>query len=320
MKPLMMDVKVSDVVQVAESIKRFEFERVGGGLFPTFSGGSHVLVEMDFGNHKHSNPYSLMGHPYKNDRYMISVALAENSRGGSRYMHEQVAPGMKMRLGMPINLFQLVWTARKHLMFAGGIGITPFMAQMAQLNGIAGQEFELYYSVRNQNTGAYCHEITERYGDRVHISCSEQDGHLDFDEILRYQPLGTHIYVCGPQPMIDAAFDAARRLGWHESVLHSEFFLAPAAGMPFDVELAQSGITVHVLGDQSILEAVEEAGVDAPCLCRGGSCGQCETAVLEMDGAIEHHDHFLSDEEKEACEAIMVCVSRFSGKRLVLDL
>ena len=92
-----------------------------------------------------------------------------------------------------------------------------------------------------------------------------------------------------------------------------------AMGNPFDVELAASGVTVTVGAAQSILEAMEAAGVDAPYLCRGGACGQCETAVIRCDGHIHHHDHWLTPEDKASNRKIMPCVSRFEGKSLVLD-
>ena len=61
------------------------------------------------------------------------------------------------------------------------------------------------------------------------------------------------------------------------------------------------------------------AGVDAPYLCRGGACGQCETNVHKCEGTILHRDHWLTPEEHAANRKIMPCVSRFEGKTLVID-
>jgi ferredoxin len=89
--------------------------------------------------------------------------------------------------------------------------------------------------------------------------------------------------------------------------------------VPFDVTLALSGKQIHVGEQQSLLEAIEAAGVDAPYLCRGGVCGQCETNVVSCDGKFVHNDHFLSEEEHRGGKKIMPCVSRFEGKSLVLE-
>jgi ferredoxin len=102
--------------------------------------------------------------------------------------------------------------------------------------------------------------------------------------------------------------------------VHWEKFLAPPAGDPFEVSLARSGVRVRVGEHESILEAVEAADVDAPYLCRGGVCGQCETRVLEFDGTLEHNDEFLTADERERGEQLMICMSRFHGRALVLDL
>ena len=142
---------------------------------------------------------------------------------------------------------------------------------------------------------------------------------IDLKALLKGQPLGTHIYICGPKGMIAWVRSTAEAMGWPSRAVHSEEFLAPPVGKPFEVELAASGKTITVGAAQSLLEAIEAAGVEAPYLCRGGACGQCETDVLGCDGHIEHNDHWLSDEQKASGKKIMPCVSRFGGKSLVLD-
>jgi dimethylamine monooxygenase subunit B len=138
--------------------------------------------------------------------------------------------------------------------------------------------------------------------------------------VLGGQPLGTHLYVCGPVGFNDAARLAARELGWTPSHIHSEQFLSPPAGAAFEAHLARSGKRIDVSPETSLLEAIEQAGILAPQSCRGGACGQCETEVLEADGQIQHHDVFLSDAAKARGQSIMLCVSRLQGRRIVLNL
>ena len=120
--------------------------------------------------------------------------------------------------------------------------------------------------------------------------------------------------------MIDFCLRTAREAGWPKENLHSERFLAPPPGQKFDAELVRSGKTVTVGEHQSILEAIEEAGIDAPYMCRGGACGQCETGVVTCDGKLLHHDVYLTNEEKASGRKVMICVSRFEGNTLHLDL
>lgn len=311
-------VTVTDVVKVNELVTRFRFARTDGGLMPTFSGGAHTVVEMNDHGTTRLNPYSLMSDPSDRSAYTISVRRDDAGRGGSLFMHNHVTPGTEMVISNPVNLFALDLRARKHLMIAGGIGITPFLAQIKQLSASNGR-FELHYSVRSKALGSYVDELTEHYTQNVHVYYDDQNQAIDLEHLLDGQPLGTHIYVCGPKGMINWVRGKAEELGWPREAVHHEEFLSPASGKPFEVKLAVSNKVITVGEHQSLLEAIEAAGVDAPYLCRGGACGQCETNVIGYDGKFLHNDHWLSDEERASGQKIMPCVSRFEGKTLVLD-
>lgn len=313
-----IDVTVAEVVDVNALIRRFRFVRTGGGALPTFSGGAHIVVDMDDHGTRRLNPYSLMSDPNDTSSYTISVRRDDQGRGGSLYMHNHVRPGLRMQVGHPVNLFPLDLRGRKHLMIAGGIGITPFLAQMAQL-AARGERFELHYAARSRSLMAYADDLAARYGDRAHLYFDDQGQAIDLASLLATQPLGTHLYACGPKPMLNWVRDTARAMGWPDGAVHHEEFLAPPVGKPFDVELRASGIRLRVEGNQSLLEAIEKAGVEAPYLCRGGACGQCETEVLAADGVLEHNDHWLTAEQKASGTKIMPCVSRCRGGTLVLD-
>ena len=87
---------------------------------------------------------------------------------------------------------------------------------------------------------------------------------------------------------------------------------------PFQVVLQQSELTLTVPPDRSILSVVEEAGVGVLSSCAEGTCGTCETAVL--DGVPDHRDSVLDEEARQAQDCMMICVSRSCTSRLVLDL
>lgn len=313
-----IDVIVSDVVEVNSLIKRFHFKRTDGQDLPAFSGGAHIVIEMQDGDDRRRTPYSLMSSPFDTRDYQVSIRRDDNGRGGSLYMHNKVTPGMAMKISYPANLFPLDLRAKKHLLIAGGIGITPFLAHSVQLDRMDAN-YELHYGVRSPALGAYLGELATSLGHRMHAYFDDQQQFIDFNTLFGQQPAGTHLYVCGPTPMIDKALDAARHMGWPEAHIHFEHFAKSPPGEPFTVELSTSGLTVDVGREQSMLEAIEAAGVDAPYLCRGGACGQCETKVLACDGELLHEDHWLDDEEKASGQKIMPCVSRFNGQRLVLE-
>ena len=315
-----MPVRVAKIVAVADKVKRFRFERSDDQPMPIFSGGAHVIVSMRDGSVLRRNPYSLMSPPADTGGYEISVLRVEKSRGGSAFLHEKLKEGDSLTLSQPVNLFACDHRARKHILMAGGIGITPFIAMMDQLER-EGQAFELHYAVRTRTHGAYWKQLQDRYGaHRIKIYCDAENLFIPTGDILANQPLGTHLYVCGPAGMINGVLGKARALGWPKQNLHSEEFLAPPPGKPFQAILARSKRTIEVAAHQSILEAVEAAGIDAPYLCRGGACGQCETGVISCDSELEHNDHFLEADDKAASKKIMICVSRIKGDTVTLDL
>lgn len=312
-------VRVEDVCQVADRIKRFRFVPLDRARLPSFSGGAHVTVNMDDGDRWIRNQYSLMSSPQRDDHYEVSVLWSEESRGGSEFMHTQVSPGDTLWIGQPNNQFATNDLARRHLFIAGGIGITPFVAMAAQLTRL-GQEFELHYAIRSDAAGAYGKSLQETYGEQVKVYRSSLGERVPVADLLARQPLGTHLYVCGPDRLTDHVLEVARAAGWPEESVHWEKFLAPPTGDPFDVRLQRSQRTVHVGEHDSILEALEAADVDAPYLCRGGVCGECEARVVRCEGVLEHNDEYLTPEERAGGERLMICMSRFTGRELVLDL
>lgn len=311
-------VKVTNIVPLNELVTRFRFERVDGGLLPTFSGGAHTVVEMQDGDITRLNPYSLMSDPMDQTAYTISVRRDDEGRGGSLFMHKNVKVGDQMTISYPVNLFSLDLRAKKHLFLAGGIGITPFLAQIKQLERFNGN-WELHYACRTKALGSYVDELTSHHPNETHVYYDDQKQTIDLVNLLDGQPLGTHIYVCGPKGMIDWVRKTAEAEGWPREGIHYEEFLAPQPGKPFEVKLAVSNKVIQVGEQESLLEAIERAGVDAPYLCRGGACGQCETQVIDYTGNFIHRDHWLDDDEHANGEKIMPCVSRFEGKTLVLD-
>ncbi|MGD9510944.1 MAG: ferredoxin reductase, partial [Geminicoccaceae bacterium] len=253
-------VRVAEIEPVTSRIKRFRLVTADGGSLHEFSGGSHVTVCMKAADRLIRNPYSLMGSPSDTSSYQISVLKCEDTRGGSHFMHDNVAVGSELEISEPLNLFPPAKLAKKHILLAGGIGITPFMSMMSELEAL-GADFELHYGVRSLDEGAYCKLLEMRYGPRIHLYFQDKGQLIPLDQVLGGQPIGTHMYVCGPKPMIDWALRTATLAGWPAENLHSEQFTSPPIGKPFLVKLARTGRDITVSGHQSILEALEQAGV-----------------------------------------------------------
>lgn len=249
--------------------------------------------------------------------YEIAVRREDAGRGGSRLMHHCVRPGDRLRVTMPTNLFALDLTARRDVLIGGGIGITPVLAQLRQLQRLQ-MPFELHYAVRSRDEAAGLHLLPAL--PQIHVHISSEGDRIDPGAILSGQPLGTHVYTCGPVGLIEAVANAGACVGCSKAALHSEAFLAQPPGKPFQVTLVGSGHTSAVGAHQSLLEALEANGIAVDWTCRGGACGRCETRVAACHGRIDHKDYWLSDDQKAAQVTIMPCVSRFQASALVLDL
>lgn len=315
-----LSVRVEQTQFLTPDIRRLRLVPTSGAPLPLFSGGAHIIVSLPTAQGLLRNPYSLTSCPTDGAAYEICVQKSATSRGGSLYIHEALEVGEELDISYPVNLFPMDRRARKHLFIAGGIGITPFLSMMQQL-ALEGGTFELHYAIRSPEAGAAREAVEQLYGGhRVRTYVSSHGGRISLPALLDGQPLGTHLYVCGPSRLIDDVLVQAREAGWPDEAVHCERFAAPPPGKPFLVELMRTGQSIKVGPHRSVLEAIEAAGLSAPNLCRGGACGQCETEVLAYEGALEHHDHFLSPQEQAEGRKFMICVSRLAGEKLVLDL
>lgn len=308
---------VTTVEQLTPLIKRFTFKRQDGQDFPLFTGGSHIIVKM---NDKLSNAYSLMSNPKDLSTYQVCVRKDTEGKGGSIFMHDQCPKNFQLEISSPKNLFELSPHGEKHILIAGGIGITPFIPQMDELRE-RGVNYELHYAFRAPEHAALLDELKQsQHGDKVFSYIDSEGSKLDLDALIAGQPKGTHVYVCGPKPMIDAVIDTCNKNRYRDENIHWEQFSStvPENGEAFTVVLVKSNQRIEVMADQTILQAIESLNIDVECLCREGVCGTCETAILQ--GEAEHYDQYLSDDEKASQQSMMICVSRAKGKEITLDL
>lgn len=309
-------VTVTECKLISETVKYFQFELIDGSL-PEFSPGSHVTVSMQNGELQRS--YSLLSAPTNTRFYAIAVHLNETSKGGSHYMHNNVKVGDTLDISEPENYFPLVENStKKHILIAGGIGITPFLSYLHTLQKGA-FDFELHYCFRQPNTAGFISELKEQLGDKLFLYNGAQQQRINIAELMSTIPADSHCYVCGPDTLIDEVIERGKKSFDDEYIHFEKFTESIQTGHAFDVHCKRSNITLRVEEDMSILQALEaDARINIECLCRNGVCGTCETTILE--GEAEHHDLYLSEEEQQEQSTMMVCVSRARSARLVLDL
>ncbi len=287
----------------------------GGGALPSWAPGAHVDLLMGEGLERQ---YSLCGDPAEGSRWRLAVLREPESRGGSAHVHEKIKAGDRVEVRGPRNNFALE-PADSYIFIAGGIGITPILPMVRQVSD-SGADWVLVYGGRRQASMAFVEELAA-YGDRVILWPEEHHGLIDLPRFLGTPRDGCKVYCCGPEPLIEAVTNRCE--AWPDGALHVERFRPPEGGPDpsgdgFEVYLDYSELTITVPSGKTILQAVEEAGVEALFSCREGTCGTCETRVLE--GVPDHRDYVLSREDQESGEMMMICCSRSRTPRLVLDL
>jgi vanillate O-demethylase ferredoxin subunit len=315
-----IDVVVARAQQEARDICSLKLVAVDDAPLPPFSAGAHIDVCTPS---KAVRQYSLCNGPDDTDGYLIAVLREAAGRGGSASMHE-VQTGQRLSISEPRNNFPLAHHARRSLLLAGGIGITPLLSMAERLFN-AGSDFAMHYCVRSLDRMAFHDRLsTAYYADRVsfHLDDGPVEQAFRLDEVLRNAAADTHLYVCGPGGFMNHVLGTTRAAGWAEDRLHWEFFAGAAANAEgagaFRVMIASSGKIIEVGTDQSVIAALHARGIVIPTSCEQGVCGTCITGVLE--GVPDHRDLFLSAVERAANDQFLPCCSRAKSQLLVLDL
>jgi vanillate O-demethylase ferredoxin subunit len=321
MSQAMIEVRVARKQVEAVDICSFELVRPDGQALPVFSAGAHIDVQVPGGLVRQ---YSLCNDATQTTHYQIGVLRDPKSRGGSVAMHDALQVGDLLRISEPKNHFPLVHEARRSLLLAGGIGVTPILCMAQRLHN-TGADFDMHYCTRSLERTAF-HDRIRASGFAGRVQFHHDDGVpeqlLDIPALLAEPKTGCHLYVCGPTGFLEFVLATARKSGWSDDHVHYEYFAAEVVhadtDFAFDVKIASTGKVYTIAKDKSVTTALAEQGVDIPVSCEQGVCGTCLTRVL--DGEPDHRDQYLLDDERTGNDQFLPCCSRSRTPLLVLDL
>ncbi|KAJ0343766.1 hypothetical protein COL154_014060, partial [Colletotrichum chrysophilum] len=262
----MMKVQVTSVREVAEDIVEFRLVAAGGNQLSGFVPGAHVHVAVPGGG---TRQYSLCNDPAERGEYVIAVKREPQGQGGSISLIEKTRTGDLIEISEPRNEFELRTDTNRIILIAGGIGITPILS-MARALHRCGAKFHLYYLTRSPELTAFREEILAApFSGQVTIHHDHGDParSLDLASILA-EPAGTAVYCCGPTGLLRAVREQAAH--WPKGSVRFEDFgttpaVAPAPdGAGFTVTLADGRGSYFVPPDKTILQVLQEAGLDMP--------------------------------------------------------
>jgi len=307
--------EVAAIVREAEDVVSLELRDPDGAALPPWTPGAHVDVILANGAERQ---YSLCGDVDTPEQWRVAILREPAGRGGSAYIHDELEIGARVDARGPRNHFPLL-AGDEYRMVAGGIGITPLLPMIEQLER-SGASWRMLYGGRRRASMAFLDRLAG-FGDKVECRPQDEFGLLDLPGFLAGLHAGTRVYTCGPEPLIEAV--EALSGTWPDGVLNVERFHPKAGALEgpddaFTVVGATSGIEVEVPAGSSIVDVLAEHGIDIPTSCREGTCGTCETTVLE--GIPDHRDSILTPEEQESNETMMVCCGRAKTPTLVLDI
>ena len=315
-QPPMMPLRVTRNEPIADGINLIEFRDPADKPLPEFSAGAHITIRVPNGLLR---KYSLCNDPAERDRYRVAVKREANGRGGSAELVDRVKAGDELMVAPPVNDFGLPQRAQDFLFIAGGIGITPMMAMIKQVQA-QGKRFRLFYCTRSAETTAFVEELSKpEYAGLVTIHHDQGDPScsLDLKPILAERKNREHLYCCGPRPLMEAVRHFTDH--WSSTAVHFEAFSEAEThkpdDKPFKVRLAKSGKVIEVPVSKTILEVLREAGLEVPSSCETGTCGTCRTKLLA--GEADHRDLVLADHERK--DQIMICVSRARTDEITID-
>ena len=312
------DLVVAACDVVADDVLALTLAHPQGEALPAWTPGAHIDLIL---TPELTRQYSLCSSPADAGHYTVGILNAPSSRGGSRFVHENVGVGSTVRIRGPRNHFPLVGSPR-YIFIAGGIGVTPMLPMIAEAEA-AGAEWTLLYGGRSESSMAFA-AVLKEYGDRVTLLPGDDVALMSaaLDARLGTPQPDTLVYTCGPEGLLGAV--EQRCASWPSGSLHLERFAAKAiegaVDVEFEVVLARTGITVTVPADRSIFQAAEDHGVSVLGSCHEGICGTCETVIIDVDGVVDHRDSVLNDDEKASNETMMICVSRCTSGSITLDL
>ena len=311
----LIDVRVTAIRYAARDTHLFEFTPLDGKPLPAYEPGAHIDVHLPSGL---TRQYSLIKEEPDPSSYTVGIKRDPASRGGSRYVHDELRVGKTLKISAPRNNFALVENAKHVVLFAGGIGITPIWCMVQRLERL-GRSWKLYYACRSRSDMAFLQALEAMSSAQFHFDEETAGKFLDVKAIVAETSKDAHLYCCGPTPMLKA-FEAATA-DWPREQIHIEYFTPKQEADKkggFVVELARSGQEFVIPEGKTILQVLLDAGVDVDYSCELGICGACEQRVIS--GEPEHRDAILTEEEQASNTKVMICCAGCKSDRLVLDL
>lgn len=301
--PGYMEVELTKIRPLAAGMKEFTFRRVDSSVFPFFRAGQYVSLQAKIGDSLVSRPYSIVSSP--RDALAGRLVLGIEDAGFfSSYMCSQAKEGDRFHMTEPAGEFhyETLRDSKKIVCIAGGSGITPFMSMAsAMLDGTENYEMTLFYGAKDRQHIPYHEELTamaEKGLKVIYVLSDEQaegyeSGFITRALLEKYADLrSVTFFLCGPSAMYQFVQEELKPLGFPIKAVRKD------AGSCTDQEISDPrtfSLTVRMRDkvfeikakeNETLLTAMERAGLNAPNKCRAGGCGFCHSKWIKGEFVI----------------------------------
>jgi vanillate O-demethylase ferredoxin subunit len=298
-------------------IRSFTVRHASKPSLPAFTPGAHVAVETPNGLLRH---YSLCSDPADPTSWRMAVLREDAGSGGSRSMHELLNVGDVLYVTRPRNYFPLEDLVGRLLLLAAGVGVTPILAMLHELER-RGADYEFHYCARSRAEAAFINEIEGLCGVgrlHLHFDGGDPSAGLQLADLLSSQGSFAGLYACGPKPFLDAIVDGSTN--WPADRVRFERFSAlpkelVGKGEPFEIRVRSTDQVLQVGSGETALSVLRDAGLVVRSECEAGICGSCRVRFLA--GEVIHMDAALKTSERS--DTMIACVSRARGQ-VLLDI
>ncbi|MBK0399712.1 hybrid-cluster NAD(P)-dependent oxidoreductase [Limibaculum sp. M0105] len=349
--PLWSDTEVLECVAVvpeAPGVKTFVFRPPSGATF-LFRAGQFITLELPVPGGPEHRTYTISSSPTSNVYLAVTVKAQPDGRGGSRWMLENLVPGMRLKVFGPAGVFHLPRQPDgKYLFISAGSGVTPMMS-MATFLFERGEDPDIsfvhcarrpsdlifrkrleYMASRVQ--GLKLHFVVGR--DEPYEVWTGYRGRFNQLMLGLMTPdyLERDVYCCGPEGFMQSVRDMLHSLGYDMARYRQESFDAPAERVediiapedvvpqemaPAEIVFAGSGVTATCTETDTLLAVAKASGLNIPSGCNFGVCGTCKVRKVSGDVHMVHNGGISEDDVADGY--VLACCSRPLG-RVELDV
>ena len=310
--------RLTEAREIATDIRLMRFDVPAGAL--NLEAGAHVTFEVPKGDKLIERSYSVVDDGEAPGQLTIAVKLEPQSKGGSKHMWS-LERGDEIQIIGNGNAMPPAYNASDYIVLAGGIGVTPITGMVRALKQ-TGKPVSMIFCARSPEHAAFQPIFSELLGEALTMRLESENNFLDIPALLDSIGPETMLFMCGPAGLMEAV-----KRGWENRALPVQNLryetFANSGTQPttaFEVTVAETGKTVTVAEDESLLDALLASGHEVLYDCRKGECGLCKLHVSEASGPIDHRDVFLSASERATNTSLCACVSRLSCGHMTVEI